>query len=257
MNLFNIFIGILFLYTTINIAIPDINFEIILIKLFYFYSVLLTKIKQKYNNSKTIRYITKYLHTTYKFINNIKTEPEKLPWINVYMIKGDQEIKDDYSYINADSLHELSEEYIHFVDQYIDEDFIDMIEYDDTDVFFTMKTDQMYLSNIYNKHVNDDIKVNIEKSSVSFISIEYTHPSMNDPIQIVLDKKWYYDGNEILSKTFILRYLKHQCLPYVFTDDYLVNIIDNDINQFTLNKDQYILLKIDGYKIITFGNHDE
>lgn len=258
MNLINAFMGGILLFTAINIAVPDIKFEVICVKIFLLYSIFLANIKRKYNDNRIISYITEYLRRLYKSMHNIKTEPEKLPWINVFMMNGDEEMLNDYSYIIPDNLQGLAEKYKNFVEEYVDEDFIDLIEDDHMDVFFTMKTDQMYICNIYNEYVNDDIKLTAYKSSVSFISIEYTHPAMSEPIQIELDEKWYYDGNEILSKLFIQRYLMHQCLPYIFTDDYLVNIIDSDVNQITLNKNQYILLKPDEYKIVTFGNeYDE
>jgi hypothetical protein len=257
MNISNAFMGGILLFTAINIALPDIKFESICVKIFLLYSIFLANIKRNYNDNRIISYITDYLRRLYKSMHNIKTEPEKLPWINVFMMNGDEEMLNDYSYIIPDNLQGLAEKYKNFVEEYVDQDFIDLIEDDHMDVFFTMKTDQMYICSIYNEYVNDDIKLTANKSSVSFISIEYTHPLMSEPIQIELHEKWYYDGNEILSKLFIQRYLMHQCLPYVFTDDYLVNIIDSDVNQISLNKNQYILLKPDEYKIITFGNDDD
>jgi hypothetical protein len=110
------------------------------------------------------------------------------------------------------------------------------------------------------KEKRDSIKKDtpIHLASVSKVITAVTVLKLIDQDKIELDEKWYYDGNEILSKLFIQRYLMHQCQPYVFTDNYLVNIIDSDVNQITLNKNQYILLKPDEYKIVTFGNeHDE
>jgi hypothetical protein len=127
MNIFNAFMGGILLFTAINIAVPDIKFEVICVKIFLLYSIFLANIKRKYNDNRIISYITHYLRALYKSIHHIKTEPEKLPWINVFMMKGDEELLNDYSYMITNNLQGLTEEYKNFVEEYVDQDFIDLI----------------------------------------------------------------------------------------------------------------------------------
>lgn len=85
----------------------------------------------------------------------------------------------------------------------------------------------------------------------SFLSIEYTHPKMKTSIFIELDKYAYCENNQLLSSIFVLRYLKHQALPYIFDMDYTLNVMDDSINMFELQSTQYILLTARTYQIIT------
>jgi hypothetical protein len=120
----------------------------------------------------------------------------------------------------------------------------------------TMKTDNQYVNTIYYKNktvsINDLVdSVNItEPSTVSFLSIKYTHPIMKTEIFIDLPKEYYYANNEILSPFFIKRFLEHQSLNYHFDDDYVVEIMDNDIQTIELRKNQYILLRESTYTVV-------
>jgi hypothetical protein len=87
-------------------------------------------------------------------------------------------------------------------------------------------------------------------SKTRLLSIEYTHPIMNKGIPIVLDKSVYYVDNQILSPAFIKLYLEYQTELYHFDMDYVLKIIDNDVNSFELKFDKSVLLTEEGYKIV-------
>lgn len=88
-------------------------------------------------------------------------------------------------------------------------------------------------------------------SEIRFLSIEYTHPDMNEPIQLVLEKEWCVVGNEVLGKIHVLRMLEYQFCKndYVFDNRYILKIIDSNINMFDINAGQSIQLA-HGYYII-------
>lgn len=104
------------------------------------------------------------------------------------------------------------------------------------------------------KHMDVDIDLaNIQKTTTKFLEIEY-NCGTRSPITIEVPKSHYYAGNEILSKTYILRYLEH--LPvyvrWIFIEsDYSLRVIDEDSEVFSLNSRQSIRLEPDGYKIVT------
>ncbi len=102
-----------------------------------------------------------------------------------------------------------------------------------------------------NKFEKEDSKYIVEKSDVKFLSIEYSNPDMKESISITLNKDVFQIGNEILSKAFVLRYLQYQTQYYVYANDYTITVIDDKVNQITLNSKQYILLDKNEYKIIT------
>ena len=94
--------------------------------------------------------------------------------------------------------------------------------------------------------------LSIAQSSARFLEIEYKCGDMNG-FEIDVPKSHYIVGNEILSKTYVLRYLEH--LPiYVrwFFDDSKseLRIVDHDSNVFSLRGNQYIKLLEDGYEIL-------
>jgi hypothetical protein len=88
----------------------------------------------------------------------------------------------------------------------------------------------------------------------SFLSIEYTHPKMKNSIFIELDKAAFYENNHVLSALFVLRCLTYQPVPYIFDTDYLVRIMDDNINMFELTHTQYIHLYEKKYEVMTIGN---
>lgn len=88
-------------------------------------------------------------------------------------------------------------------------------------------------------------------SSARFLEIEYKCGN-RAPLAIEVPKSHYITGNELLSKTYILRYLEH--LPiysrWEFNEsEYTLRIIDDNSDVFSIDSTQYIRLEEDGYKI--------
>lgn len=77
-----------------------------------------------------------------------------------------------------------------------------------------------------------------------FLSINLIIPNV-DPINIVLKKDnydFYIVGNTI-DKTFINHYLKNIISIEEYIDNYTLEVIDNNVNMFTLTQDEYIFLE--------------
>lgn len=88
----------------------------------------------------------------------------------------------------------------------------------------------------------------IHFSKVGFLSVTYTNGEHRS-ITLVVDKQWLVIGNELFGYTHILRMLEHQGEPFHFSMDYVLNIIDTDINVFELRSDKYLKIGRDGYTI--------
>lgn len=123
---------------------------------------------------------------------------------------------------------------------------------------FSMKMGNYHIyKNIHSKNVdpsNNYIYTTpsntiIKPSNVRFLSVEYSNPYMKGKIYITMNKHVYLEGNELFSPTFILRYLEYQSNPFDFNMEYILHIMDNNINQFSLKRNQFIRLGERGYKI--------
>jgi hypothetical protein len=97
-----------------------------------------------------------------------------------------------------------------------------------------------------------DFVPTMDKSSIDFILVEYGHPKMKGLMQLQLPDSIYMVGNEILSKSFVLRYLNHSSIPYTwyFDEDYIVRIIDHNADSLEIGSHQYIVLEKDGYRVV-------
>ena len=96
-----------------------------------------------------------------------------------------------------------------------------------------------------------DVDTNAPRSRVSFLSIKYIHPAQTTHIPIDLPRSMFYTGNEILSSAFIKRYLEYNHTDYIMNEEYTIEIMDNMLQTFELDKTQYILLKERNYTVIT------
>ena len=87
-------------------------------------------------------------------------------------------------------------------------------------------------------------------SNVRFYSIEYTNPMMETSIQLQLPQKFYMVGTQLLSSVFIARLLEYTIGENnIFNMDYKLNIMDDNIQLFSLLSNQYIELYENEYKI--------
>ena len=180
----------------------------------------------------------------YKKINGVKSEPFAPLWISVFTLTKNFNNNEEYTIIE-NSINELLLKKFKSV---IDENTNETIN---VNTLYTFKTPAYILCNVKNKFDKDDVKYIVEKSNVSFLSIEYWHPDMKEPISFTLNKDVFQIGNEILSNAFILRYLQYQMQYFAYSDEYTIKVIDNNVNEFSLNSKQYVLLNKNDYKIMT------
>jgi len=122
---------------------------------------------------------------------------------------------------------------------------------DYTNYLMLMKFYDTYLAhiNLYHENIN---MISFIPSTVSFLTIQYTHPRQPQPVSIVLPKGMYTVGNELFSPIFVLRCLKYQTQSYYFDMNYSLKIIDNNIEIVKLTSKQYVKIEEKSYKIIHF-----
>jgi hypothetical protein len=94
-------------------------------------------------------------------------------------------------------------------------------------------------------------------SNVRFLSIEYVHPDMDRHISLDIPENMFYVGNELLSSTFILRFLEYVLGKnnFSFDDRYKILIMTKNIDFIELTFDKYLLLDSEEtYRIMRFEN---
>ena len=87
-----------------------------------------------------------------------------------------------------------------------------------------------------------------KKSPVKFLSIEYSHPEMIEPIELVFNTSWFIVGNELFTPSFVLRALEYQSKSYCFDEQYKIQIMDNNFDMLNLAADTYIEITSEGYE---------
>lgn len=163
-------------------------------------------------------------------------EPDKSEWIGIFSLI-------------SSSKYELCETYIDDFESIMEECKLFSNIKKDTKIehLFIAKKNEKYISRSYLSDMEEELWWN--KSKVEFTYVEYSHPSMNYTIELNIPDGMWVVGNELFSPAFILRLLKQQSRCYYFDMDYKVNIIDQEIQNFTLSSNNYIYLDIHSYSI--------
>ena len=167
------------------------------------------------------------------FINNKKVEPELEKWncTAVVNINLQQPILiEQYEYGNEN-------------------DFLSLNRGDYSSPIYLKKYDAYTLSRTtYTKPPQQ-----VEASAARFLNIMYFHKKMMEPIKLILDPRFIRSGNEVFSKTFVLRLLSYQYNPtdYVFNDAYELHLMDSKIQKVTLKSNQYLVFTKEWYEIVS------
>lgn len=83
-----------------------------------------------------------------------------------------------------------------------------------------------------------------EKSKVKFINVLYGHKSMTNMLTLKVDTQYMRDGNQLFSKSFVLRLLVYQYSPtdYLFDDDYELKVMDNKVHTEIMDSKSYMVI---------------
>ena len=117
----------------------------------------------------------------------------------------------------------------------------------------TMKVFDKYLHAAYfnvDNEAQSDFVLPTVAGRNQFLSIEYTHPHMKSGIVINIPDNMYCNSSCLLTPAFIQRYLAHQDKLYFFDMNYVLKIMDTNINTFTIQSNQYIKLTERSYSVI-------
>ena len=167
------------------------------------------------------------------FINNKKVEPELEKWNCTAVVNMNLQqpiLIEQYEYGNEN-------------------DFLSLNRGDYSSPIYLKKYDAYTLSRTtYTKPPQQ-----VEASAARFLNIMYFHKKMMEPIKLILDPRFIRSGNEVFSKTFVLRLLSYQYNPidYVFNDAYELHLMDSKIQKVTLKSNQYLVFTKEWYEIVS------
>lgn len=177
--------------------------------------------------------------TIYQFTKTHKTEPTTVPWGCIVSMKstssGGCQLEEQYVDL-SDDLVNLPESYMSLVH---------IAEQQSSSKLVILKTPDMVYCNMSPALLTDVP----EKSHVKFIMVEYKASSMKEGIPLTLDPQWFYCGNQLLSAPFVLRCLQYQSAAYTFDGEYVITLIDSNVNTSQIRKGQHIVLDKTNYRI--------
>lgn len=102
------------------------------------------------------------------------------------------------------------------------------------------------ISNDYNYRMNDIELITFKH----FVYISYTSSLCISNNSISINVKFdNVVGNHILSSSYIYNYLNNNSYTHLFSEDYVLNIMDVNLNKFTLKSNEYITVYKDHYII--------
>ena len=176
-----------------------------------------------------------------------KEEPKEDKWVQVYTMTKDSDSSqfgttEDYyrsfeTYFypyTTDFLKFVANEFVFFTENPItlkeDTQFFKIHEIQET--LFIVRTPNQYIVKSFPtlKKITPIVWLEFPKlSEISFSFIEYYHPKMAKPLEIVLPSDFYTIGNELFTNAFVLRQLELMNCYYIFDDDYEIHFIDHDI----------------------------
>jgi hypothetical protein len=117
-----------------------------------------------------------------------------------------------------------------------------------------MKVQNRQLVRVFKREIPNRLEIEpdelFQPSRVKFISIELVFPYKETSYVIHLDKSVYLIHNEILSYGFLSRYLDHHYGTGLMDDEYLLNIMDNNMDTVQLKTRDYIVLDRSSYNIV-------
>lgn len=191
------------------------------------------------------------------YIYGIVYEPSiKLDWINIYWFDNVYRTKEYYFCNTFDSISNfLNHVSICCEQKSITPSVLFVYKHNNVYIFKVLSRSSLSIAgdvvgrncknhDIYphNVRVNWREEVNIlfksikcDKSNLRFISIEYRHPGLKVPINIILPNNYYVVGNNLLSELFIKRYLDYNH-GNIFNHNYTISVLDNNCKLIKLTK---------------------
>jgi hypothetical protein len=239
-----------------------------------------------YKRYHLMQWVTKHSQRLYRWIRDIPSEPETLPWVNVSQLIQQpssstirREYEDGQVRLHIIDHIRLKEEYVMCPDCTLSEnvehrwELITRQQHQHQNqhkqqhiiqqraLWMYKNAQGMYHIRMgYGSNENEARFHDMSKpipSTIRFLSIEYSHPSMNYTIHLEIPTTMLYVGNYLFFPAFVARMLRYKSCEsnnhqsYVFDMNYILRIMDNNLQYMELSSDMSLkLLETNDYEII-------
>lgn len=223
-----------------------------------FFSNIVNEANKNVYVNKCVRTLSGLLDHYNKNINELVVEIDP-PFLNISNLNDNNKIEEENYLLSTEDKEKLGTRLLSLFNKSVDKlrkknidninisKYLITIKYIYDDILYTQSriiynNNQSYVYfnlKTIDEHLNSEINL---KSKI--LSIEYTHPDMNNSLEIKLDKSYYDYGNEILDSIFIKKYLSmtYNKNSYVFDNNYKIILIDGDVNILEFGNDSFIRL---------------
>lgn len=188
-----------------------------------------------------------YTGYTYNKLTNCKCEPFANTWISSNIVDtktGTYKFFDTYTILETFDLLRLHSYFVNFLNNKQPSEKNELI------ILKGYDEDKQHIFYICRQPTNKiHTEYALKYSPIHFLSVNYKNPNQSECVSLALNREWCISGNEILGYTHVLRMLNYQHSPFVFTMDYVLEIIDSDIKVFELHSDEFILFGENGYSV--------
>jgi hypothetical protein len=255
--------------------VTDIDYNLVSLDIVTTYSKMKQDVVSVYNKNfdknsfvnTTLEYVCYCIEQLKSIALGYRIEPFNNNWVSISYVDQSEIDKVNLSFTFDETYDEIDS--IYFFKNNIDIDYCSNFEewYNTAktillkdrkvyDCLISMRMDDKYIYKVCDMESDSYDKLPCELSKVKFLSIEYIHPEVKNPIVIEIDKNAYLVGNELLSCTFVKRALEYSFNVKNFDTEYVLNIMDNNLKTFELKSNEFIILEKDSYKIIKRSSDD-
>lgn len=238
-NFYNIMCN---LYKNISIIFMDLVSKVI-----WNYNNVVVFCEQKfsyvYNNNDVIK---NSVDTINNFFDNSLKSPDSPYWISICRILEGETEKEYYESYKIIAIQEDNNPFINDViknDSSLLKD-----ENKNNIILICLMKDKYFVHFDYIYIENNSIE--LEKTNIQVISIFYSHPLMEDNIQLFIPEKMFIVNNCLFNAAFILRCLKMQNNNYYFDEDYIISIMDSNITEYEIKYNEYLHIGKNDFSII-------
>ena len=192
--------------------------------------------------------------TTEKIFNNGLKEPNVDFWLSTVQIVQDcLDEKCDFLYLDS---YKIITTITNNETSILDTLFLIDVMKKDFEIFEN-KNNICYICFVQNNYYiyldNDFIlnnTFNTSKTNVFILSVFYSHPNMEESIELHIHEGMLLVNNKLFNSALVLRCLKMQNEPYFFNKDYTITILDSSINSYEIHYGQCLNILQDSIEIL-------
>lgn len=231
-----------------------------LFQIFLYYNKAKVELSYIFNHYYSNYYYFKLIcdYTSYStlkinsFIYDYPIEPIQKNWINKIILFDCKNthcntvnLIEHYDYI--DSEENVSEHILEKLNNV--SDFTTISNLEQVQFLYMIKYDKYYIYKMTTTFLLNENILTIKSVPNCFLVIEYKNEDTQDTCEIDLPRNVFIENNEILSNTFLKRWIDYNNIACSYSNNYLVTITDENFNIFRMKKNNYILLLSSGYTV--------